>query len=95
MTKNKIKTNKTTVYHDNNGSRCVHLERRKYFFVSDLVKTYGSGFLNLLEEAPVIRRITHGKNSQTRRLVPSTDFNAMCRMYSIRPKRNCRTSSCK
>lgn len=95
MTTNKTKKNKTTAFYDNNGSRCVQLERRKYLFVSDLVKTYGSGFLNLLEEAPIIRRITHGSNSQTRRLVASADFNATCRAYGIRPKRSCRTSACK
>lgn len=95
MTTNKTKKNKITAYYGNNGIRCVLLERRKYLFVSDLVKVYGSGFLNLLEEEPMIMRVTHDSNSQTRRLVPSAEFNAVCRTYSIRAKRGSRTSVCK
>lgn len=97
MATNKTKKNKITAYYDHghNGVRCVLLERRKYLFVSDLVKTYGSGFLNLLEEDPMIMRVTHDSNSQTRRLVPSAEFNTVCRTYSIRPKRGCRTVACK
>lgn len=88
MPKNKTKTTSITVSRDDNGSRCINLERRKHYFVSDLVKIYGSGFLNLLETPPVIQRVKHGNNSQSRRLVSSTDFKSVCTKFKIRPKSN-------
>jgi hypothetical protein len=82
----KTKTTTITVSRDEDGFRCVNLNRRKHYFVSDLVRVYGSGFLNLLETPPVIQRIKCGNNSQSRRLVSSTDFKAVCATFKIRQK---------
>jgi hypothetical protein len=80
------KTTTITVSHDDDGVRSVNLERRKHYFVSDLVKTYGSGFLNLLSTPPVVQRIKDGNNSQSRRLISSTEFKSVCTKFKIRPK---------
>jgi hypothetical protein len=93
MSKNKTKTTTITVSRDDNGFRCVNLERRNHYFVSDLVEAYGSGFLKKLSNPPVIKRIKDGNNSQSRRLVSSTDFKSVCTKFKLSPKKNLATTS--
>ena len=87
MSAPKTKTTTITVSRDDNGFRCVNLDRRKYYFVSDLVYAYGSGFLKGLSNPPVIQRIKDGNNSQSRRLVSSTDFKSVCTKFKLSPKK--------
>lgn len=76
--------------------RGVTVNKRKYYFVGDLVKTYGSSFLSSLPSPPISMRIADGGNSQTRRLVNVTDFKNTIRSKkaSVKPSAlKLRTSS--
>lgn len=54
--------------------RAAIVDKRKFYFVSDLIKVYGSGFINNLPTAPIVVRLTANGNSQTRRLVNVMEF---------------------
>jgi hypothetical protein len=89
---NKTKTTKTTKLNvnvekrNNHSYRYVILNRCKYGFVSDLVKIYGSSFLQLLDKQPSSLRIEHNGNSQERRLVRIPEFRDTIKNFGIAPK---------
>ena len=66
--------------------RGVTVNKRKYYFIGDLVKTYGSGFISCLPSPPISLRITDGGNSQMRRLVNVTDFKSTIRSTKLNLK---------
>jgi len=57
------------------------LNKRKYYFLADLKKLYGTKFMTHLPTTPISRRIAVSGNSQTRQLVNVSDFKASFRSY--------------
>lgn len=66
--------------------RSINLAKRKYYFVSDLIKVYGRGFVSKLSSEPLVRRVKDGSSNQERKLVNATDFkNALRNSTSSKP----------
>lgn len=57
------------------------LNKRKYYFLADLKKLYGTKFMTYLPTNPIALRIAVSGNSQTRQLVNVSDFKASFRSY--------------
>lgn len=57
-----------------NTVRSININKRKYYFVSDLTKIYGRGFVSKLPNATLLRRVNDGVTNQERRLVNVTEF---------------------
>lgn len=62
--------------------RSVNVLKRKYYFISDLTKVYGRGFVSKLPSTPIILRIKDGSVSQDRRLVNATEFKQTIRQIA-------------
>lgn len=56
--------------------RATIVNKRKFYFLSDLVTAYGSKFVKHLSTAPLVARIADNGNSQNRRLVNVMDFKS-------------------
>jgi hypothetical protein len=57
------------------------LHKRKYYFLADLKKLYGSKFVTYLPAEPISLRIAVAGNSQTRQLVNVSEFKDSFRKY--------------
>jgi hypothetical protein len=75
------KATTTITYNTIKGAqvRSINIAKRKYYFISDLTKIYGRGFVSKLSTEPLIRRVKDGSVSQDRRLVNVTEFKQVIR----------------
>jgi hypothetical protein len=65
--------------------RAALVNKRKFYFLSDLVTAYGSRFTKHLTTAPLVARLAVNGNSQNRRLVNVMDFKAA--MKAVKAKK--------
>lgn len=66
---------------DGQEVRGTVLNKRKYYFLSDLKKVYGTKFISYLPTNPITLRISVAGNSQTRDLVNVSEFKDSFRKY--------------
>lgn len=66
--------------------RAALVNKRKFYFLSDIVTVYGSKFIKHLTTAPLVARLAVNGNSQNRRLVNVMDFKAA--MKTVKAKKD-------
>lgn len=69
--------------------RSVNLNKRKFYFMSDLERAYGNGIVSKLPTNTISMRIVDNGNSQMRRLVSASEFQTVIKKQCKTPRSTC------